>query len=153
MPGPRHYPEDLMETMKYSIMLYNDGQHGDIIFVEFREHLKVDLELAMEIVMKRLRFVQNQKHYLLIDLSNVKGVTSDAKEYLQRPDAGLKDILAAAFVGANPLAHLISKIFIKTPKDFPAKFFQNRVSAFRWVQEYRKNFLEDGRNTTKILVR
>jgi hypothetical protein len=128
-----------MKTKKYSITLHADETKGDIIFAEFEDQLKIDLDLAKELVMQRLLFTQNRKHFVLIDLSNVKGITSDAKEFMQRRDTGLKDILAAAFIGGNPISNLIANIFIKTPKDFPSKFFHNRIDAFRWVQECKRD--------------
>jgi hypothetical protein len=45
----------------------------------------------------------------------------------------LKNILGAAFIASNPVAALIANIFVKTPKDFIARFFSNRKEALDWI--------------------
>lgn len=106
---------------------------SDIVLIEFAGNLRVDLALARQIVAGRLEFTQNRDHYLIIDLSNVRHVSSEAKEFMQKPDAGLKNILGAAFIASNPVSALIANIFIKTPKDFQAKFFSNKNDALAWI--------------------
>ena len=116
---------------------------SDIVFAEFPENLKVDLEVAKAMVSDRLVFTVNKMHYIIFDVSNVKEITPEAKEFLQRPEYGLKNILGAAFVATSPLATLIAKIFVKTQKDFQAKFFATREGAFEWILNYReKNKLQ-----------
>src|SRR5687768_16949471 len=85
---------------------------ADIIFVEFCANLRVDLEVAQHIVAKRLSFTNHQKHYLVLDMSNVRAITAQAKNYLQAPDTGLKHILGAALIAANPVSAMIANIFI-----------------------------------------
>jgi hypothetical protein len=81
-------------------------------------------------------------HYLVLDMSNVRAITAQAKSYLQAPDAGLKHILGAALIAANPVSAMIANIFIKTPKDFQAKFFTNKEDAFDWVYKQRQRRLK-----------
>jgi len=57
---------------------------------------------------------------------------------MQRPDPGQKNILGAAFVGTNPISVLFANIFIKTRKDFQARFFTNIEDAYDWIIEYRR---------------
>lgn len=111
---------------------------SDIIFAEFPDNLKVNLEVAKAIVSDRLVFTKNQLHYIIFDVSNVKEITTEAKEFMQQPDYGLKNILGAAFLATNPMATLIAKIFVKTQKDFQAKFFNTKEDAFEWILTYRE---------------
>jgi hypothetical protein len=97
------------------MILSNSANMTDVIFVEFCSNFRVDLAAAKQIVAKRLNFAGNNKHYLVLDMSNVRSVTADAKKYLQEPDAGLKNILGAALIASNPVSALIANIFIKTP--------------------------------------
>jgi hypothetical protein len=126
---------------KFSPAVYYMENNSDIIFTEFPDKLKVDLTKARELVAHRLDFTQNKKHFMIIDISNVSEVTTEAKEYLQRADSGLKNILGAAFIGTNPVSTMIANIFIKTPKDFQAKFFSNREDAFDWIHELKKKIV------------
>ena len=104
----------------------------DIICAECR-HLKVDLSAAMQIVADRLDFTNHKMHYLVFDMSRVQNVTAEAKKFLQHPDGGLKNILGAALIASNPVAALIANVFVKTPKDFQARFFSNKKDALDWI--------------------
>lgn len=134
-----------MKIEEYPVVIYSTGNLKDVVFLEFRNSLKVDLPVAKEIVASRLQFTKNEKHYLIIDISNVKQVSLDAKEYMQRPDAGLKNILGAAFVGTNPISALIANIFIKTPKEFHARFFTAKEDAYNWILDHRREIIGNDR--------
>jgi hypothetical protein len=122
----------------YSASVHYTENNSDIVFAEFPSNLKVDLVKAKEIVASRLGLMQERKHFLVIDISNVREVTQDAKEFMQRGGMGMKNILGAAFIATNPVSALIANIFIKTPKDFEARFFSNKEEAFDWIFEYRE---------------
>jgi hypothetical protein len=115
---------------------------ADIVFAEFCANIQVDLEVAHEIVERRLNFTDYKKHYLVLDMSNVRTITSQAKNYLQAPDAGLKHILGAALIATNPVSAMIANVFIKTPKDFQTKFFNNKEDALAWVYKQRQRHLK-----------
>jgi hypothetical protein len=123
---------------KYPATIHYTENNSDIVFAEFPNNLKVDLVKAKEIVANRLGLMQGRKHFLVIDISNVREVTQEAKEFMQRGEMGLKNILGAAFIATNPVSALIANIFIKTPKDFEARFFSNKEEAFNWIFEYRE---------------
>ncbi|MBI1769747.1 MAG: hypothetical protein HYR67_15370 [Bacteroidetes bacterium] len=122
-----------METEKSPLTIFNTADNTDVIFAEFRANLEVDLSTARQIVANRLDFTGNKKHYLVLDMSNVRNVTAEAKKFLQQPEGGLKNILGAALIASNPVAALIANVFIKTPKNFQAKFFYNKQAALDWI--------------------
>jgi hypothetical protein len=122
---------------KYPLVVFYSEMNSDIIYAEFPKNLIIDLTIAKEIVANRFDLAKDKCHYIIIDISNVKKISGEAKEYLQRPDAGLKNILGAAFVATNPVSTMIANIFIKTPKDFQAKFFSSKDAAFQWIQGVR----------------
>jgi hypothetical protein len=110
-----------------------------IVFVEFDANLQVDLTVARQIVDHRLDFTGSKAHYLIADMSNVRHVTAEAKEFMQSMEGGLKNILAAALIATNPVSALIANIFIKTPVKFPARFFSSKQAASAWIMEHSKN--------------
>lgn len=124
------------------ITLSTSGNIADVILVEFCPNLRVDLATAKQIVAKRLNFAGNKKHYLVLDMSNVRSVTAEAKQYLQAPDGGLKNILGAALVASNPVSALIANIFAKTSKNFEAKFFHNKQDALEWVYQEKQKTIK-----------
>lgn len=127
-----------MKVEKYPWVVCSAEKNSDIIFAEFPYNLKIDLAVAREIVVNRLDFAKNKKHYLIIDVSHVREISTEAKEYMQRPDTGQKNVLGAAFIATNPVSALIANIFIKTQKDFQAKFFSNKQDAVEWILEYKQ---------------
>jgi hypothetical protein len=120
---------------KYS--LFKIEQNHDIICVVFNKNLKVDIEIANQLVSDRLDFTQNKNYYYIIDLSNVRQITPDAKFFMQRSDGALKNILGAAFIASNPVSALLANIFIKAEKDFPSKFFSKMNDALDWIHELK----------------
>jgi hypothetical protein len=120
------------------ILLSTSANVADVIFAEFSTNLKVDLEVAKLMVSKRLNFAGNKKHFLVLDMSNVRAITAEAKKYMQEPEGGLKNILGAALIASNPVSALIANIFVKTDKQFDAKFFSDREAAFEWVYRQRQ---------------
>ncbi len=123
-----------MIVKKYPLMTCSTEPDSNIVFAEFHPSQKIDLAGAREIVRNRLEFTQNKKHFLISDVTHVRQITAEAKEFLQRPEEGLKNILGAAFTGSNPVAVLIANIFIKTPKNFHAQFFTSREAAVAWIE-------------------
>jgi len=126
-----------MNTTETPSVVCSNGKTNDVIILEFRNNLIVDLEVAKEIVENRLSFTQNKKHFVIIDFSNVKEVSLEAKEFMKSPDGGLKNILGAAFIASNPVSKMIANIFLKTPKDFQTQFFLSKEEASDWIDSYR----------------
>ena len=120
-----------MKTETTPLIVYSSAD-SDVVFAECR-CLRVDLSIAMQIVADRHNFTHNKKHYLIFDMSKVRNVTAEAKKFLQHPEGGLKNILGAALIASNPVAALIANVFVKTPKDFQAKFFSNKRDALDWI--------------------
>jgi hypothetical protein len=124
-------------TTKYSQLMCYSVIDTDIIFAELPANLKIDLAMAKELVADRLDFTKSQKHYIVIDVTNIREITNEAKIFLQRSDTGLKNILGAAFVATNPVSILIANIFIKTKKDFEAMLFSDKESAITWIESQK----------------
>jgi hypothetical protein len=124
-----------MHIKKYKYVSCSREIDSDIIIAEFVQNLKVDLEVAKELVTNRHDFTENKAHYVLIDCSNSKQISSSAKAYLQDPEGGLKNILGSAFVASNPVAVLIANVFLKTETSIPSKFFTNKTDAYLWLKK------------------
>ncbi len=127
-----------MNNEKHPLVDFYSEMNSDILYAEFPNNLKIDLAAAREIVANRFDFAKDKPYYVIVDISHVRKVSREAKEYLQRPDTGLKNILGAAFIATNPVSALIANIFIKTPKDFQAKFFSTKEAAFEWIIQCRQ---------------
>ncbi|HET6225714.1 MAG TPA: hypothetical protein VFF27_05500 [Bacteroidia bacterium] len=127
-----------MKTQRYRLVKFSFIDGSDILFNEYAKDLIVDLETAKELVTNRLDFTENSKHYMIMEMSNIKKISHEAKLFMQDAEGGLKNILGAAFIVSNPVAELMSNIFIKTPKEFPAKLFQKKEDALNWIKQLKQ---------------
>jgi hypothetical protein len=128
-----------MRKKIYPLTTISTEEDENIVFIEYCQNLKVNLVFAEEIVSSRLDFTEGKKHYVILDVTNIKSVTQEAKVYLLNPETGIKNILGAAFIAGNPVAALIANIFIKPPKNFPSRFFSKKTDALKWINELKEH--------------
>ncbi|HSH67451.1 MAG TPA: hypothetical protein VLB84_17030 [Bacteroidia bacterium] len=130
-----------MNVKTYPLVTYSI-ESDDIVISTIKNVVDLDILAAKELVACRLDYMKDKRHYVLIDISNVKHYTTEAKQYMQNPETGLKNILGAAFIASDPISTLIANIFIKTKIHFPAKFFFKKADALKWLRELKNNSIE-----------
>jgi hypothetical protein len=113
-----------------------------IVSAEFTGCPKIDLEIAKELVRNRMETTDNQAFYIVIEFSNVREITPEAKHYLLAPEGGLQNILGAAFLANNPVSALIANIFIKSSKKFPSRYFATKEHAIQWILELQQSIMK-----------
>lgn len=123
-----------MKSISSQYVTFEFEPESNIVKAKYNEGVVIDLEAAKSIVNNRLEVTNDQAHYFFVDFSNIRQVTAEAKKYMQAQDHGLKNILAAAFIADNPIARLIAQIYIKTQKDFEARFFEAKEDAINWLK-------------------
>jgi hypothetical protein len=122
-------------------MLYYT-ESSNIIFGGFVARTKIDLNKAKEIVADRLELMKGGKHFAILDISNVKEITYEARKYLIQKDGGMKNILGVAFVANNPVSELLASILVKTSRNVEAGVFKSRKKATDWIFEIRSKLHE-----------
>jgi hypothetical protein len=127
-----------MKTKSFPLTTFKIEDDEDIVFIEYCPNLKIDLVNANEIVSNRLEFMGNEKHYVIMDATNVKSISKEARIYLLDPTGGTKNILGSAIIASNPVAALLANIIIKSTKNFPSKFFHKKSDAIKWIKELKK---------------
>jgi hypothetical protein len=127
-----------MRTLKLPFIEFQSEENSDILVAELTRSIKIDLARANEIVSSRVAFMEHMNHFMVADVSKAIHMTAEAKDFFQKPEGGLKNLLGAAFIASNPVSALIANIFIKTPKDFQAKFFSDRQAAIQWIKDYKQ---------------
>lgn len=114
-------------------------EEDDIIAFKYSPDLYMDIEVAKDIVASRLEYSNDKPMYSVIDLSNLKSVTKEAREYMSQPENGLKGILAGAFISNKPLTTVVINFFLVINKPaVPAKFFTNKEDALNWILKIRE---------------
>lgn len=113
-----------------------------ILFCSYKEHLVIDLETAKRIVHDRIVFTKGISFPILIDFSNMKSSTKEARDYMNSPEGGLKGLTCGAFIGGNALATLFINLYLKINKPtIPAQFFAKREDAIQWLNTVKKEEL------------
>jgi hypothetical protein len=132
-------PQTTMKRKEYRyISVCFHDEMPDIMFCSYAPHLMIDLPIAHELIENRLNFSGGRSVYTLIDFTNVKGVTKEARDYMNRIDGGLKGILGGAFISNNIMATLLINLLLKISKpSVPAKFFTNQQEALKWLRWIR----------------
>ncbi len=113
-------------------------ESGEIIFFKYAPKLEIDIEVAKEIVESRLHYTDGKSVYTLIDFSNVKSVTKEARDYMNSPEGGLKGILGGAFLSSSIVATLFVNLYLKVSNpSIPAKFFTSENDAVWWLKKIK----------------
>lgn len=110
----------------------------DIVQFKYAPKIEINLEEARELVGNRLDFTGGQPIYALIDFTNVKSVTKEARDFMNSPEGGLKGISGGAFLSNNVVATMFVNLYLKvsTPP-VPAKFFNSQREALDWLKKIR----------------
>lgn len=108
---------------------------NEIIFFSYTPKLEIDISIAKELIRNRLEYCQGKSYFALIDFSNVKSVTKEARDYMNDPEGGLKGILGGAFLSDNAVSTLFINLYLRINKPIvPAKFFTKKEEALAWLR-------------------
>lgn len=111
---------------------------NDIIFFKYKPSIEIDINTAKDMVKSRLDYTSGQSVYTLIDFTNVKSVTKEARDYMNSPEGGLKGILGGAFLSNSVVATLFVNLYLKVSRpSIPAKFFTNSSDAINWLKKIK----------------
>lgn len=129
-----------MNKQEYKYATLWTEEDKKIIFAHYAPQLVIDIDVAKELVQNRLDFCKNKPHYILIDFSNTKSVTKEAREYMNSPEAGLKYILGGAFLSNNIVSNVFINLYLKINKpSVPAKFFTQKEDALAWLKSLKQH--------------
>lgn len=109
-----------------------------IIFFKYKPSIEIDINIAKDLVSKRMAYTHGDAVYTLIDFTNVKSVTKEARDYMNSPDGGLKGILGGAFLSNSIVATLFVNLYLKVSSPpVPAKLFTNTEDALVWLKKIK----------------
>jgi hypothetical protein len=128
-----------MKRKEYDhIIVWTEDSSPDILFGSYSPKLEIDINIAKELVMNRIEFSEGRPSFALIDFSNVKSVTKEARDYMSDPEGGLKGVLGGAFLSNNPVATLFVNLYFKINKPaIPSKFFTDKEEALKWLKKIK----------------
>lgn len=128
---------EFKDTKEYENISFSSVGSG-IIFFKYAPSVNIDLNTAIRMVENRLEYTEGKPVYTLIDFTNVKSVTKEARDYMNSPEGGLKGILGGAFLSNNVVATLFVNLYLKVSNPvIPAKFFTNKEEAIKWLNKIK----------------
>jgi hypothetical protein len=124
---------DVVETKKSRIWV----EEG-VRFDEIKENVMLTLKDAQENLMAYYRVTIRETAPTLLNLSHLKSMTHDAREYLAGKHAEASVTAMALLVGA-PITEITASHYIKLSKpNFPAEMFTSKEEALAWLEQYKK---------------
>ena len=124
------------QEFRYATLISDDD--SEILYATYTPSLEITIEVAHELVENRITFCNNRPHFILIDFTNVRSVTKEARDYMNSTEGGLKRILGGAFLSNNVVATLFINLYLKISNPvIPAKFFTSKAEAVKWLSKIK----------------
>jgi hypothetical protein len=134
---------DVRDHKQYETVSFWKESDEDILFFKYAPRLEMTIDVAREIVRSRLEYCQGEPKYMLIDATNIKSATKEARDYMNSPEGGLKGVLGGAFLSNNVMATLAINLFLKVSNlPVPAKFFTDKSEAVKWLRKIKTEKLQ-----------
>lgn len=127
------------DRKEYKITTFwKEGADEDIIFWNYLPGLEMDVETAKQLVQYRLEYTQGKAVYTVIDGTNIKSTTKEARDYMNSAEGGLKGVLGGAFLSNSVVANLLINVYLKINHPaVPARFFTNKAEAVNWIKKVK----------------
>ncbi len=122
----------------------NPSFENEAVLFELREGIlygqykvaEIDLATAKEATLIRQKVIGDRTVPSIADISMVKRVPKETREYFSSSQAG-EDLSAIAVVISNPVTRTMGNFFLKfhQPK-YPFKLFTNLDEATVWIKQF-----------------
>jgi hypothetical protein len=118
-------------------------EEDDIICFRYKQKI-VSLDIAKMGVEIRLNSSNYKPCAMFVDMTNVKTVTKEARDYYGSPYAS-QLLKATAVLTESVLTKTITTFFLNFNKpQLPFKMFTNKSKAFAWLKEFDKSGISTG---------
>lgn len=110
---------------------------GDLLIGHYKKGIKINLDVAREIVKTRLEFTDYKPVVALAENLGVNSMDKQARDYLS--NEGVEGVRAGAIVIGSPVGALIGNFYLSVSKPkIPSRMFTSREAALKWLQKFRK---------------
>lgn len=117
-------------TTKYCTFKIKEG----VLIAIYHQSIKIDLDIAKEIVQIRLNYQGNIILPCIIEITGILSITRDAREYFS--NEGCKHISCMGLLSTTTLGKLLGNFYLhfNTPL-IPTKFFTEKKELINWLQK------------------
>jgi hypothetical protein len=98
----------------------------------------ITLDVAKDLVVRRLKMTDSKPVLMLVTVKDLKGMERDARSYLSS-DEGIAGVQAGAIVVKSPFTTHMANFFMKisfNKSKMPAKVFSNEEEAIVWLRKF-----------------
>jgi hypothetical protein len=106
----------------------------DFLIATYKKGIRIDLEVARQVVHDRLEFTGGRPVVALIENLGVISVTKEARAYFSSA-LGISGIKAVAILYNNPTAAILGNFIVRVNRpQIPVRLFSNRERAIGWLR-------------------
>lgn len=128
--------KEILNT-KYCSFKIKEG----VLMAIYHESIKIDLDIAKEIVQIRLNYQGNIILPCIIEITGILSITRDAREYFASNE-GCENISCMGLLSTTTLGKFLGNFYLhfNTPI-IPSKFFTQKKETINWLQKMHINNL------------
>ena len=109
----------------------------DLLICTYKKGLRLNLDMAKEIVKTRLEFINYKPRLVLVYNQGVVSMDKKARDYLSSREAVGK-IIAGAIVLDSPFGSFLGNFYLSVTKPkMPARIFSKTEDALKWLDKFR----------------
>jgi hypothetical protein len=126
---------DKQESIKHSHMkIWKEEGIIHCVYTDSAE-AEMSIEVAEACVQKRIAFSEGISYPCLFDITHIKPVNKEVREYFATE--GAKLIKAGAIITKSLFTKMLANIFLSINKpQIPIKLFSDEASAIKWLKKY-----------------
>lgn len=123
----------ILETRCAEVWLEEDN----IIYVSIKHGAEIKLDDVMEVKKTNAKLVGDRKHLLCINISNIKSITKEARDFTGDMETKNERMLAMALIMGSPISRVVGNFYIGLNKPlYPTKLFNDKEKAFKWLKGF-----------------
>lgn len=109
---------------------------GKLLIATFKKGLKIDLEIAKEIVSDRLHFTEGEMTAAIVYNQGVVSLDKKARDFFSSPE-GNKNLKAGAIIIDSPFTAMLGNFLLSVNKpNIPARLFTDTDKAVQWLEKF-----------------
>ena len=108
----------------------------DILYFTYLPGVVITLDIAKEVVKKRLEYVEGIKYPVIVMGEGLRSMDKQARDYLS--SEGIRDIIAGALLVNSVYTEFFGNFFLRITKPaIPARVFTDEKRALEWLQQFK----------------
>lgn len=125
-----------MQVENEYVRIYSED---GIVIGEIKKNAYIDLAGAKKIVEERKKFTNYSNSLILLDATEVKGISKEARDFFGTNE-GTELLIASAIYTNSKLSNFLANFLMKVNlinTFIPVKLFTNKDEAIRWLNKYK----------------